>query len=421
MVAHPVRDFLGHAAHAVTQTKHPVGPPAGSRQSRIALNATNFFLAEVVTVVVPFLSDYLRDQKWHYDQIGMATSMAGFGVLLAETPVGLLIDRILRRRRILAITAVLVGLCFGAIPLVPAEPTYINALMFFAGINESFFTPLLGALALALAGRRGFNKMMGVNQAWNHVGSIVSAVAAMGIVAWAGVHSVFYGLAAVSFFSASCVMLIRRDDLHEPPRGAKRDKDAMAKLRAIFKDRRVPILLACTALFHIANAPVMPLVALNMRRHGGSSTQIAAMVLIAQGTMVAVAWAASILGDRWGRKPVLAIGYVVLPIRILLYTVVESPTAIMAIQVLDGMGAGIYGVITASICSDLAGKQGRFNTLMGIVTTALASGTMFGPMIGGQVVEHLGFKMAFLVLACVGAAGAALFVTQMPETADDQD
>jgi hypothetical protein len=34
-----------------------------SRQSVIGLNAANFFLAEVTGVVMPFLGDYLKEQK----------------------------------------------------------------------------------------------------------------------------------------------------------------------------------------------------------------------------------------------------------------------------------------------------------------------------------------------------------------------
>ncbi len=35
-----------------------------SRQSVIGLNAANFFLAEVTGVVMPFLGDFLKEQKW---------------------------------------------------------------------------------------------------------------------------------------------------------------------------------------------------------------------------------------------------------------------------------------------------------------------------------------------------------------------
>ena len=49
-----------------------------SLQSRIGLNATNFFLAEVTGVVLPFLNDFLKTGGWRYDAIGLATALAGW-------------------------------------------------------------------------------------------------------------------------------------------------------------------------------------------------------------------------------------------------------------------------------------------------------------------------------------------------------
>ena len=52
--------------------------------------------------------------------------------------------------------------------------------------------------------------------------------------------------------------------------------------RKLFQDRRVVVLFGATALFHLANAPVMPLVALYVKHLKGSDIQVAAVVLVAQ-------------------------------------------------------------------------------------------------------------------------------------------
>ena len=77
---------------------HPAAPSARgmsiSLQSRIGLNAANFFLAEVTGVVLPFLNDFLRSREWRYDSIGLATAIAGLGVFLMQSPAGFLVDRL---------------------------------------------------------------------------------------------------------------------------------------------------------------------------------------------------------------------------------------------------------------------------------------------------------------------------------------
>ena len=85
--------------------------------------------------------------------------------------------------------------------------------------------------------------------------------------------------------------------------------------------------------------------------------------------MVPVAIAAGRLADRWGRKAVMSIAFWVLPLRILSYAFVHSPMALVGLQLLDGIGAGIYGVAIVSMSADLTRGKGGFNTLMGLFAT----------------------------------------------------
>jgi hypothetical protein len=57
----------------------------------------------------------------------------------------------------------------------------------------------------------------------------------------------------------------------------------------LFRDRRVVILFAATALFQLAKAPVMPLIALYVRHVRGSDRQVAVMDLAARAVMIPVA------------------------------------------------------------------------------------------------------------------------------------
>jgi hypothetical protein len=65
----------------------------------------------------------------------------------------------------------------------------VAPLLFLAGVGQSFFVPLLGALALGLVGHAALNRTMGANQGWNHAGNIASAVTAMLLVGWLGTRA----------------------------------------------------------------------------------------------------------------------------------------------------------------------------------------------------------------------------------------
>jgi MFS family permease len=390
---------------------------SASFQSRAGLNAANFFLAEITGVVMPFLGDYLKEQHWPETSIGLAVSSAGLGVLLMQTPAGMITDHVCQRRALLAGASLLLGISYGLVPLVSSSAAYLDPLLFIAGVGQAFFLPLLGALALGLVGHAALSRVMGKNQGWNHAGNLASALLAMGLVSIFGLISVFFAVMAVSVVAAGSVFLIRDDELDEGrATGADDCPGSRAGLRELLRDRRVLVLLAATALFHLANAPVMPFLGAYIQKLGGSHVQVAAVVLVAQAVMIPIALAAGFLCDRWGRKPVFAIGFIALPLRILLYTLTDNPWVLVALQAFDGIGAGIYGVVIVAMCADLTKGRGGFNALTGLIATALAVGGVIGPLSAGFLAEHLGYNGFFLVFAGIAAVAAGLFLTMMPET-----
>jgi MFS family permease len=391
-----------------------------SLRSRVGLNATNFFLAEVLGVVLPFLSKFLAERGWRDDAIGLAIAAAGLGVFLMQTPAGFLVDRVRQRRALVVFSSLALGTCYGLLPLLPAKWWTLDPLLFVSGLSGAFFAPLLGALALGLVGHSALNRTMGTNQAWNHAGNIAAAVTAMLIVGWWGISSVFYAVTAVSVLAAASVLLIRPDELDERRASGiaagHNHEEKPVGVWELLRDRRVAILFAATALFHLANAPVMPLVGLYVAKLGGTDRQVAAVVLVAQTVMIPVALACGVLCDRWGRKPVFAIGFLVLPLRIFLYSLTTNPWMLVALQALDGIGAGIYGVAIVAMCADLTRGRGRFNALQGLIATALSLGGVIGPLSAGFLVQHLGFAIAFDAFAAIAALAALLFIGWMPET-----
>ena len=83
---------------------------------------------------------------------------------------------------------------------------------------------------------------------------------------------------------------------------------------------------------------------------------------------------------------------------------------------LDGIGAGIYGVVIVAMCADLTRGKGGFNALSGMIATALAVGGVIGPLGAGFLAQHLGYNGFFYVFAGIAALAAAVFLVAMPET-----
>ena len=118
----------------------------------------------------------------------------------------------------------------------------------------------------------------------------------------------------------------------------------------------------------------------------------------------------------WGRKPLLLLAFAVLPVRGVLYTLTDQSIALVAIQVLDGVGAGIFGVVSVLVISDLNQGTGRFNFTLGAISTAVGLGASLSQLIAGSIVHHFGFQAGFLFLSAVASLALAVLYFFMPET-----
>jgi len=56
----------------------------------------------------------------------------------------------------------------------------------------------------------------------------------------------------------------------------------------------------------------------------------------------------------------LLIAFGVLPIRGVLYTLTSNTALLVAIQIMDGVGAGIFGVVSVLVIANLTRGTGRF-------------------------------------------------------------
>jgi MFS family permease len=178
----------------------------------------------------------------------------------------------------------------------------------------------------------------------------------------------------------------------------------------------------CAVLFHFANAAMLPLLGEMLARGQGRSSMMfmSACVVTTQLTITLIASWAGRKAGAWGRKPMLLIAFGVLPLRAILYTLTHNTAALIAIQVLDGVGAGIFGVVSVLVIADLTQGSGRFNLTLGAISTAVGIGAALSQTIAGMIVHHFSFDAGFLFLAAVAAAAFGILYYCMPETRDQQ-
>jgi MFS family permease len=391
------------------------------------LDALNFFLADVRDGLGPYLAIYLlTEQKWDEASIGVVMSVAALAGIVAQTPAGALIDRSTAKRGLIIAAAVVVTLACFALPLVHRFEL-VAATQALAAAAAAIFAPAVAAVTLGIVGPRAFARRTGRNEAFNHAGNAVAATLAGAAAYFYGPIVVFWLLAAMAVASVFATVSIPSDAIDDhvargldgtTERGAGHG-DRPSGFQVLLTCRPLLIFAGATVLFHFSNAAMLPLVgqklALVNRELG--TTLMSVCIVAAQLVMVPVAMLVGCKADIWGRKPIFATALAVLALRGALYPLSDNPYWLVGVQLLDGVGAGIFGALFPLVVADLTRGTGHFNVSQGAIATAAGVGGALSTAAAGLIVVGAGYSAAFLFLAAVAAAGLGLFVALMPETA----
>ncbi len=389
-----------------------------------ALDAANFFLADVRDGLGPYLAVYLlTEQKWDEASIGIVMSIATVAGILAQTPAGALVDATRAKRMVMVAAAIIVTVASLLLPFVPSFwPTAISqGIAHAAGV---IFPPAIAAVSLGIVGPRAFTARIGRNETFNHAGNAVAAAIAGAAAYMLGPSAVFYLMAAMSLGSMVSVLAIPERAIdHDLARGLHEDQqDTPAEqpsgLGILFTCRPLLIFALCVALFHLSNAAMLPLVGqkLALQDKNLGTSLMSACIAAAQIVMVPMAMLVGRKADHWGHKHFFLGALAILPLRAVLYTLSDAKGWLVAVQLLDGIGAGIFGAIMPVIVADLMRNTGRFNVAQGAVITAQSIGAALSTALAGIVVVHAGYSAGFLTLGAVAAVGLAVCWLLLPNT-----
>src|SRR5580692_5910815 len=136
------------------------------RKSVYALEATNFFLADVQTGLGPFLAAYLAGAGWEPGRVGIALSIGGIITVVLQTPAGAIVDQLRSKTLILVLASAV--LAIGAVLLsITASPWAVYLSQVLIGGAGPFLGPTLAAVTMGVVGVTLFDRQFGKNQSFN--------------------------------------------------------------------------------------------------------------------------------------------------------------------------------------------------------------------------------------------------------------
>jgi MFS family permease len=392
-----------------------------------ALDWVNFFLADVRGGLGAYVIVYLlTDAHWSQATIGLVLSISGLIGIIAHPLVGAFIDRTHAKRAVLVLAAFTLAGCGLAILWNPVVPVVLAADIVMAVLG-GVFAPTVAAITLGLCGREALPEQLGRNAAFDRAGNVFIA-ALIGIVGISLTREApFYFAPFFATLATIAVLHIPARAIdHAKARGLDADPTHSAasstSWRMLLRHPPLLVLAAAAALLHFANAPMLPLVVqkLALANPGWENGFTSAAIIIAQ---LATIFAAMLVtrANVLGRKPLLILAFVAVPLRGALCVLFGDPSTLLALQILDGIGGGLFEALLPLVLADIMRGTGHYSLARGFMGTIQGIGGSSSQAVAGSIVAVAGYDAAFLVLAVVGAAGLFLVVLVMPETTPVSD
>ena len=419
----------GKQSTPTLQQSTPTTPPAmvdsdatasGScvqSRPRAALGLLNFFSADIRDGFMPLLGAYLiASEDWTESMVGaLATTMTVCG-LLATTPAGDIMDKTKYKRLLIGGCTLVCTVCSAAV-LVTHDFTYLLVAKALTGLSSAFLPPGITALCLGIVGPVGMAKQTTINEIANHLGNMFFAGSAslLAYLLYPDCKNLFWLVVVSGMLSVLAVVAIPNSainddtarnmettnptsecnalnsvtsELEQDANGSSPAHRSPVSYMQIFRDVNFMLLIISCMLFHLGNAVVLPLLGQMIAVEGDRKAlaMSALCIVVAQITMSIVAWICGRLLGVVGFRSLLVIGFLSLPVRcaalVLLHRRNASASVMMSTQVLDGVGAGIFGIITPLFVQALSQGTGRFNMMFGVLLTFHGIGASISNIIG---------------------------------------
>ena len=117
---------------------------------------------------------------------------------------------------------------------------------------------------------------------------------------------------------------------------------------------------------------------------------VAATILLPQAIVAVISPWIGRRADRSGRRPLLLLGWGLLPVQGLLYAALPGPFALVLGNLLNAVSGAIFGVTMTVVAADLTRRTGCFNLTLGALGVAIAVGASLSTFFTGISVAVFG-------------------------------
>jgi len=184
----------------------------------------------------------------------------------------------------------------------------------------------------------------------------------------------------------------------------------------LIKDKNIAMFAFITFVYKLANAGIQPLVAQHLAIENERFSMIftSAVLLLNYFAQAITAQVMTKAVDKVDSKTLLVLAYLVLPIRCGLLAIMikwwDNDYAILSTQLLHGIGGGIYKTIVPIVVSKFTVGTGRFGVVFGFIMSCWRVGGGFSYLLAETIWHQFGAEVAFLSLGGIGIISLVILV-----------
>ncbi|RLE78609.1 MAG: MFS transporter [Thermoprotei archaeon] len=165
----------------------------------------------------------------------------------------------------------------------------------------------------------------------------------------------------------------------------------------------------------VCSGMVYSILALYISELGASKTEIGMIYMTGSAVGALISPMVGRLSDRIGRKPVMAFSMVGFTLAFAAYSLIEDAVYAFPIQALEGATWAAMGTVASAFIADLAPESER-GWAMGMYERTWFIGWIVGPMLGGYLADHVGFKPTLVLGSALTVLGLIVFLLKVKES-----
>jgi PPP family 3-phenylpropionic acid transporter len=350
----------------------------------------------------PYIALYYQDMGLSGGQIGILNAITPLGMGFLAPVWGYTADARGAHRLILRVALLTT---MGAALLLAGASSFwqVLPLIVVIALVGSTASPLIDSYGVTISSQQGVG--FGQLRVWGSIG-YTAVVWLIGFVMGREVSRLFLLCYAASLL-ATCLATLGFP--------ARRRQTGPARWRGaaqILRRTDMRVLLLGVFLLAISTNPVFALFGIYVRDLGGDTTLLGAASALAAISEFPVLFLGGWLVRKMGSRRMFIVALCIYSMRILLYSVVPSAPAVLAVQLLHGCSFGLYLLASVTLVHELVGPE-YVATAQGLLASAMAFGQMTGSLAGGVLLDQIGIFALYRLSGGITLLALAVFVLGM--------